>query len=43
VFLCDSGKFDTESLYELTTLDEIDACVFDKPFPELRAKCQILV
>jgi DeoR/GlpR family transcriptional regulator of sugar metabolism len=43
VFLCDSGKFDTESLYELTTLDEIDACVFDKPFPELKAKCQILV
>ena len=43
VFLCDSEKFDTESLYELTSLDGIDACVFDKPFPELKAKCQILV
>ncbi len=43
VFLCDSGKFDTESLYELTSLDNVDACVFDKPFPELKTKCQIWV
>lgn len=43
VFLCDSEKFGTESLYQLTSIDEIDACVFDKPFPELRAKCQIFV
>ena len=43
VFLCDSEKFDTESLYQLTSIDEIDACVFDKPFPELKAKCQIFV
>ena len=43
VFLCDSEKFDTEALYELTSLDKIDACVFDKPFPELKTKCRILV
>ncbi|MBQ5778720.1 MAG: hypothetical protein IIW13_01880, partial [Paludibacteraceae bacterium] len=41
VFLCDSGKFDTESLYQLTSLDRVDACVFDKPFPDLKTKCQI--
>ncbi len=43
VFLCDSEKFDSESLYVLTELDQIDACVFDKPFPELKTKCRILV
>ena len=43
VFLCDSEKFDTESLYQLISIDDIDVCVFDKPFPALRAKCQILV
>ena len=43
VFLCDNEKFNAESLYQLTTLDQIDACVFDKPFPELKTRCKILV
>ncbi|MBR2354400.1 MAG: DeoR/GlpR transcriptional regulator [Clostridia bacterium] len=43
VFLCDSEKFDSESLYGLTTLDKIDVCVFDKPFPELKTKCKIIL
>ena len=43
VFLCDSEKFGTESLYQLTSLDEIDVCVFDKPFPELKTKCKIII
>ena len=43
VFLCDSEKFGSESLYRLTSVDNIDTCVFDKPFPELRAKCRIIV
>jgi len=43
VFLCDSEKFGTESLYQLTSLDKIDVCVFDKPFPELKTKCQIII
>ena len=43
IFLCDSGKFDTRSLYRLTSVENIDACVFDKPFPELSAKCEILL
>jgi DeoR family fructose operon transcriptional repressor len=43
IFLCDSGKFDTRSLYTLTSLDRIDACVFDKPYPALSAKCDILL
>lgn len=42
VFLCDSEKFDSEALYGLTTLDKIDACVFDKPYPELKTRCRIL-
>jgi DeoR/GlpR family transcriptional regulator of sugar metabolism len=43
IFLCDSGKFGTRSLYTLTNVSQIDACVFDQPFPELTAKCEILV
>ena len=43
VFLCDREKFGAESLYELTTLDKIDVCVFDEPFPELKTKCKIII
>ena len=43
VFLCDSEKFATESLYQLTSIDKIDICVFDKPFPELKTKCKIII
>lgn len=42
VFLCDSQKFGTESLYRLTALDKIDACVFDKHYPELKTKCKTI-
>ncbi|MBQ9805077.1 MAG: DeoR/GlpR transcriptional regulator [Clostridia bacterium] len=42
VFLCDSAKFGSTSLYRLTSIEEIDACVFDKPYPDLRAKCKII-
>lgn len=42
VFLCDSEKFNRQSLYVLTTLDEVDVAVFDAPYPELKAKCEIL-
>ena len=42
VFLCDSEKFDSEALYGLTTLDKIDVCGFDKPYPELRTQCRSL-
>lgn len=42
VFLCDSGKFGGRALYQLTTLDQIDVCVFDKPFPALKTSCRIL-
>ncbi len=43
VFLCDSEKFGSESLYRLVSVEKIDACVFDKPFEELKARCQIIV
>lgn len=43
VFLCDSGKFNTRSLYKLTRVDTIDVCVFDKPFPELSVRCEIIL
>lgn len=42
IFLCDGEKFGTRSVYRLTTLDEIDVCVFDKPFRDLKTKCKIL-
>ena len=42
VFLCDSEKFGQRSLYRLASVNDIDVCVFDKPIPELSAKCKIL-
>ncbi|MBE6886188.1 MAG: DeoR/GlpR transcriptional regulator [Ruminococcaceae bacterium] len=43
VFLCDSEKFGTESLYRFATVDQIDACVFDKPWNELKTKCNVML
>jgi len=42
VFLCDSEKFGQRSLYRLASVNDIDVCVFDKPIPELSAKCKII-
>ena len=42
VFLCDSEKFNRQSLYVLTSLDEVDVAVFDTAYPELKAQCEIL-
>ena len=42
VFLCDSEKFGQKSLYRLTSINDIDVCVFDKPIPKLSAKCKII-
>ena len=42
VFLCDNEKFGSTSLYHLTTLDAVNYCVFDKPYAELKAKCNII-
>lgn len=42
VFLCDSGKFNFTSTYTLTTVDNIDIAVFDKPFEQLETKATIL-
>lgn len=42
VFLCDSAKFDSRSLYTLGRLDSIDLAVFDRDYPELKHKCEIL-
>lgn len=35
VFLCDSSKFNKQSLYRLASLDKIDVCIFDEQYPEL--------
>ena len=32
VFLCDSAKFHTHSLYTLARLEDIDVAIFDKPY-----------
>ena len=42
VFLCDSEKFGRTSLYNLTTLDEIDYAVLARPYEELTIKAIIL-
>ena len=42
VFLCDSAKFNTKSLYTLTSLDCIDYVVFDKDFDELITQARLL-
>ena len=42
VFLCDGEKVGERSLYRLTTVDEIDVCVFDRPVPELKVRCRII-
>lgn len=41
VFLCDSEKFDTRCTYKLCNLQEIDHAIFDKPYPDLSAECNI--
>lgn len=43
VFLCDSEKFGRRSLYRLTEVDQIDACVFDREYAELKTSCKIIV
>lgn len=43
VFLCDGDKFGTRSIYTLGSLDGIDVCVFDRPWPELKTRCKIIV
>jgi len=42
VFLCNSEKFGNQALYALASLDEVDYCVFDKPWSELKTKCKML-
>lgn len=42
VFLCDSEKFNTRSMYTLASVNEIDFAVFDEPWDELKTKCKIL-
>ena len=32
VFLCDSGKFDSESVFRLTSVNDIDYVIFDKHY-----------
>ena len=42
VFLCDSTKFNTKSLYTLSSLDRIDYAVFDRNFDGLVTKAKLL-
>lgn len=42
VFLCDSKKFNSSSLYKLCNVDDIDVAVFDADFNELNTNCKIL-
>jgi len=42
VFLCDSTKFNTKSLYTLNSLDNIDYAVFDRDFDGLVTKATLI-
>ena len=42
VFLCDSSKFNTTSLYTLTSLDRVDLAVFDREFEGLSTKSTVI-
>lgn len=42
VFLCDSQKFNSRSLYTLTDLDHVDIAVFDEDWRGETATCHIL-
>ena len=42
VFLCDSTKFGTRSVYTLGSLGQVDYCAFDRPYTALRCPCQML-
>lgn len=44
VFLCDSEKFNRRSTYCLTTVNDVDACVFDTEYTKLKkCGCRIIV
>ena len=43
VFLCDSEKFNKSALYTLASINDIDIAVFDEPWSELRAECEIMI
>ncbi len=42
VFLCDSEKFNTSSVYKLGNLNDMDFAVFDKGFDGLSTSCTLL-
>lgn len=42
VFLCDAEKFGQRSLYRLTSVDDIDVCVFDRPIGEFQTKTKVI-
>ncbi len=42
VFLCDSDKFDKTSLYTLTSINDIEAVVFDKEYSGLKCDIEII-
>ena len=42
VFLCDGAKFNSRSTYQLCNISQVDYAVFDVPYPELTANCNML-
>ena len=42
VFLCDSTKFDTSSIYKLANLRDVDCAVFDEHFTALESDCKMI-
>ncbi|MBE6651235.1 MAG: DeoR/GlpR transcriptional regulator [Ruminococcaceae bacterium] len=42
VFLCDSKKFDTSSVYRLCNINDVDVAVFDSEYKNLNTICNLL-
>ncbi len=42
IFLCDSTKFNSQSLFVLSSLDNISSAVFNEKYEGLRTRCNIL-
>lgn len=42
VFLCDAEKIGHRSLYRLTSVNDIDVCVFDQEIPEFHTKTKVI-
>ena len=42
IFLCDSAKFESTSVYKLANLRDVDCAVLDEPYALLKTECKVI-